>query len=59
MSSLSDYIAHKGIDPTHTLNLLQDAGVVSDLCITVEEVGDTGLAVAWLNEHESELRRAK
>ena len=55
MNSLSDYIAH----PTHTLNLLQDAGVVSDLCITVEEVGDTGLAVAWLNEHESELRRAK
>jgi hypothetical protein len=46
------------IDPTHTLNLLQNAGIISDLCVTVDDVGDAGKAVAWLSLHENELKRA-
>ena len=58
MNSLRDYIAHRRIDATHALNLLQDAGVISDLCVTVDDVGDAGKAVAWLSLHEDELKRA-
>jgi hypothetical protein len=58
MSSLRDYIAHERIDATHALNLLQDAGIISDLCVTVEDVGDAGKAVAWLSLYEEELKRA-
>jgi len=58
MNSLRDYIAHMCIDPTHTLNLLQNAGIISDLCVTVDDVGDAGKAVAWLSLHENELKRA-
>lgn len=58
MNSLRDYIAHKRIDATHALNLLQDAGIISDLCVTVEDVGDAGKAVAWLSLHEEELKKA-
>ena len=59
MNSLRDYIAHRRIDSTHALNLLQDAGVISDLCVTVDDVGDAGKAVAWLSLHENELMPAK
>jgi hypothetical protein len=58
MNSLRDYIALRRIDATHALNLLQDAGVISDLCVTVDDVGDAGKAVAWLNLHEHELKHA-
>ena len=59
MNSLRDYIALRRIDATHALNLLQDAGVISDLCVTVEDVGDAGKAVAWLSLHEDELKPAR
>jgi hypothetical protein len=59
MNSLRDYIAHRRIDAAHALNLLQDAGVISDLCVTVDDVGDAGKAVAWLSLHENELKPAK
>ena len=59
MNSLRDYIALQRIDATHALNLLQDAGVISDLCVTVDDVGDAGKAVAWLSLHEDELRPAR
>jgi hypothetical protein len=58
MNSLRDYIAFRRIDATHALNLLQDAGVISDLCVTVDDVGDAGKAVAWLSLHEDELKPA-
>ena len=58
MNSLRDYIALRRIDATHALNLLQDAGIISDLCVTVEDVGDAGKAVAWLSMHENQLKRA-
>ena len=59
MNSLRDYIAFRRIDATHALNLLQDAGVISDLCVTVDDVGDAGKAVAWLSLHEDELKPAR
>jgi len=59
MNSLRDYIAFRRIDATHALNLLQNAGVISDLCVTVDDVGDAGKAVAWLSLHENELKPAK
>jgi hypothetical protein len=59
MNSLRDYIALRRIDATHALNLLQDAGVISDLCVTVDDVGDAGKAVAWLSFYEKELKPAK
>ena len=59
MNSLRDYIALRRIDATHALNLLQNAGVISDLCVTVDDVGDAGKAVAWLSLHENELKPAK
>ena len=59
MNSLRDYIAFRRIDATHALNLLQDAGVISDLCVTVDDVGDAGKAVAWLSFYEKELKPAK
>jgi hypothetical protein len=59
VNSLRDYIALQRIDATHALNLLQDAGVISDLCVTVDDVGDAGKAVAWLSLHEDELRPAR
>jgi hypothetical protein len=59
MNSLRDYIAFRRIDAIHALNLLQDAGVISDLCVTVDDVGDAGKAVAWLSLHEDELKPAR
>jgi hypothetical protein len=59
MNSLRDYIAFRRIDATYALNLLQDAGVISDLCVTVDDVGDAGKAVAWLSFYEKELKPAK
>ena len=59
MNSLRDYIAHRRIDATHALNLLQDAGVISDLCVTVEDVSDAGKAVAWLSLREDEIKLAR
>jgi hypothetical protein len=59
MNSLRDYLTARRFDPTHALNLLQDHGIISDECVTPEDVGDSGKAVAWLSLRESELRPAK
>lgn len=53
MNSLRDYIIAHGLDETATLNLLQNHGIISDLCVTAEEVGDSGKAVAWLHSRET------
>ena len=34
MNSLRDYLTARRFDPTHALNLLQDHGIISDLCVT-------------------------
>ena len=59
MNSLRDYIAHRRIDATHALNLLQDAGVISDLFVPVAAVGDAGTDAALLSLHANEPTTAK
>jgi hypothetical protein len=58
MNSLRDYLTARRFDPDHALNLLQDHGIISDECVTPEDVGDSGKAVAWLSLREDELKGA-
>lgn len=55
MNSLRDYLLAHGLDETAALNLLQDHGIISDLCVTAEEVGDSGRAVTWLHDRLDSL----
>ena len=59
MNSLRDYLTARRFDPDHALNLLQDHGIISDLCVTPEDVGDAGRAITWLSLRESELKPTK
>jgi hypothetical protein len=56
MNSLRDYLTARRFDPDHALNLLQDHGIISDECVTPEDVGDAGKAVAWLSLREDKLK---
>lgn len=56
MNSLRDYLTARRFDPDHALNLLQDHGIISDECVTPEDVGDAGRAITWLSLRESELK---
>jgi hypothetical protein len=38
-------------DPIKAMNLLQDAGIVSDNCVFAESVSNTGDAVRWLYDN--------
>jgi hypothetical protein len=58
MNSLRDYLTARRFDPTHALNLLQDHGIISDECVTPEDVGDSGKAITWLSLREDELKEA-
>jgi hypothetical protein len=55
MNTLKDYITSRKLEETKTLNILQDHGIISDNCITPDEVGDSGKAVAWLELNEEKL----
>jgi hypothetical protein len=46
--SLRAYIAARGLDERLTMNELQDHGVISDNAVSVAEVGNGGVAIAWL-----------
>ena len=52
--TLMDFIKAQGLDAGLVLNELQDKGVCSDLCVTVEDVGNGGQCLLWL--HERDLR---
>jgi hypothetical protein len=56
MNSLRDYLTAHRFDPTHALNLLQDHGIISDECVTPEDVGDAGRAITWLSLREDKLK---
>jgi hypothetical protein len=58
MNSLRDYLTARRFDPDHALNLLQDHGIISDECVTPEDVGDSGKAITWLSLREDELKGA-
>lgn len=54
-ASLLAYVALHDLDPILTMNMLQEHGICSDNCITLEDVGDGGKCLAWLH-NQPDLR---
>jgi hypothetical protein len=57
--SLRAYIAARGLDERLTMNALQDHGVISDNAVSVAEVGNGGVAIAWLEKRDQRALRAR
>jgi hypothetical protein len=57
--SLRAYIAARGLDARLTMNFLQDHGVISDNAVSVAEVGNGGVAIAWLEKRDQRALRAR
>jgi hypothetical protein len=56
--SLRAYIAARGLDARLVLNELQENGVISDNAVSVAEVGNGGVAIAWLEKRDLRALRA-
>jgi hypothetical protein len=50
--SLRQYIAACGLDEVSVLNELQEHGVISDNAVSVDDVGNGGVAIAWLEKRD-------
>ena len=57
--SLRAYIAARGLDARLVMNFLQDNGVISDNAVSVAEVGNGGVAIAWLEKRDQRALRAR
>lgn len=57
--SLRAYIAARGLDARLVLNELQEHGVISDNAVDVAEVGNGGVAIAWLEKRDQRALRAR
>ncbi len=57
--SLRAYIAARGLDARLVMNELQDHGVISDNAVSVAEVGNGGVAIAWLEKRDLRALRAR
>jgi hypothetical protein len=57
--SLRAYIAARGLDARLTMNELQDHGVISDNAVSVADVGNGGVAIAWLEKRDLRALRAR
>jgi hypothetical protein len=57
--SLRAYIAAHGLDAVLTMNELQDTGAISDNAVSVAEVGNGGVAIAWLEKRDLRALRAR
>ena len=57
--SLRAYIAACGLDARLVMNFLQDNGVISDNAVSVAEVGNGGVAIAWLEKRDQRALRAR
>jgi hypothetical protein len=57
--SLRAYIAAHGLDEVAVMNLLQEHGVISDNAVDVAEVGNGGVAIAWLEKRDLRALRAR
>jgi hypothetical protein len=57
--SLRAYIAARGLDARLVLNELQDHGVISDNAVSVADVGNGGVAIAWLEKRDQRALRAR
>ena len=56
--SLRAYIAARGLDARLVMNELQDHGVISDNAVDVADVGNGGVAIAWLEKRDLTHLRA-
>jgi hypothetical protein len=57
--SLRAYIAARGLNTRLVMNELQDNGVISDNAVSVAEVGNGGVAIAWLEKRDQRALRAR
>ena len=57
--SLRQYILARGLDARLVLNELQENGVISDNAVSVAEVGNGGVAIAWLEKRDQRALRAR
>jgi hypothetical protein len=57
--SLRAYIAARGLDARLVMNFLQDNGVISDNAVSVADVGNGGVAIAWLEKRDQRALRAR
>jgi len=57
--SLRAYIAARGLDARLVLNELQENGVISDNAVDVADVGNGGVAIAWLEKRDLRALRAR
>lgn len=57
--SLRAYIAALGLDEVLVLNELQEHGVISDNAVSVADVGNGGVAIAWLEKRDTRALRAR
>lgn len=57
--SLRAYIAARGLDARLVMNELQDHGVISDNAVDVADVGNGGVAIAFLEKRDVRAFRAR
>ena len=57
--TLRQYIALHGLDEALVLNELQNHGVISDNAVGVADVGNGGVALAWLEKRDVRALRAR
>ena len=57
--SLRAYIAARGLDEVSVLNELQEHGVISDNAVSVVDVGNGGVAIAWLEKRDQRRFRER
>ena len=57
--SLRAYIAACGLDEVAVMNELQDNGVISDNAVSVADVGNGGVAIAWLEKRGTGAMRGR
>jgi hypothetical protein len=57
--SLRQYILACGLDARLVLNELQEHGVISDTAVDVAEVGNGGVAIAFLEKRDQRALRAR
>jgi hypothetical protein len=57
--SLRAYIAACGLNEMAVMNELQDNGVISDNAVSVADVGNGGVAIAWLEKRGTGAMRGR
>jgi hypothetical protein len=57
--SLRAYIAARGLNARLVMNELQDNGVISDNAVSVVDVGNGGVAIAWLEKRDTGAMRER